>query len=79
MTAQAQTITRAQALTTWAAARERAHDELVAKAVRLSGQGFAKEASRCRAAARILQVRALQERAQAAARRSADVLSLSRL
>ena len=72
-------MTRAQALTIWAAARERARDELFAKAVRLSRLGLAEEAGRCRSAARILQVRAMQERAQAAARASARALTLARL
>ena len=62
-------MTQAQALTIWAAARERARDDLLAEAARLSRQGLAKEAIRRRVAAGILQVRAMQDRAQAAARR----------
>jgi hypothetical protein len=69
MTTQTQTMTQAQALTIWAAARERARDDLLAEAARLSRQGLAKEAIRRRVAAGILQVRAMQDRAQAAARR----------
>lgn len=79
MTAQAPMMTQAQALTVWAAARERARDELFAQALRLSRQGLVEEAGRRRAAARILQARALQERAQAAARATADALSPSLL
>jgi hypothetical protein len=62
-------MTHVQALTIWAAARERARDELLAGAVLLARQGRAQEASRRRSAARMLQVRAMQERAQAAVRR----------
>lgn len=62
-------MTQAQALTIWAAARERARDDLLAEAAWLSRQGLAKEAIRRRVAAGILQVRAMQDRAQAAARR----------
>jgi hypothetical protein len=69
MRPQAQTMTHVQALTIWAAARERARDELLAGAVLLARQGRAQEASRRRSAARMLQVRAMQERAQAAVRR----------
>ena len=57
---------RAQALTLWAAARDRAVDELSGKALRLSRHGHPSEATRLRAAAHVLRVRALQERAQAA-------------
>ena len=63
-------MTQAQALTIWAAARERARDDLLAEAARLSRQGLAKEAIRRRVATGILQVRAMQDRAQAAARRT---------
>jgi len=59
--------TRAHALATWAAARDRAVDELASKAARLSGQGHVDTAEGLRAAARVLQLRAIQERAQAAA------------
>ena len=69
MTPSIGTLTQAQALTIWAAARERARDDLLAEAARLSRQGLAKEAIRRRVAAGILQVRAMQDRAQAAARR----------
>ncbi len=58
---------RAYALTLWAAARERAVDELASKAARLSGQGQKDKAAGIRAAARLLRVQALEERAQAAA------------
>ena len=60
-------ITHADALTIWAAARERAVDELASRAARLSGEGRADEAAGIRAAARLLRVQAIQERAQAAA------------
>src|SRR3954469_15786020 len=56
-----------EALTLWAAARERAVDELASKAARLSGEGQKGEAAGIRAAARLLRVQALRERAQAAA------------
>jgi hypothetical protein len=72
-------MTPARALTLWASARERARDDLLAQAVRLSRQGLAHEASQRRAAAYLLQVRALQERAQAAAQGSAAVLRSVRL
>jgi hypothetical protein len=57
----------AYALTLWAAARERAVDELASKAAWLSGEGQKGEAAGIRAAARLLRVQALRERAQAAA------------
>ena len=78
MTPSTETMTPARALMLWASARERARDDLLAQAVRLSRQGLAHEASQRRAAACLLQVRALQERAQAAAQQPADVLSLAR-
>src|SRR3954470_18333817 len=58
---------RAHALTIWAAARERAVDELSSRAARLAGEGQKDEAAGIRAAARLLRVQAIQERAQAAA------------
>ena len=58
---------RAHALTIWAAARERAVDELSSRAARLAGEGQKDEAAGIRAAARLLRVRAIQERAEAAA------------
>ncbi len=60
-------ITRADALTISAAARERAVDELPSRAAQLSWDGQESEAARLRVAARILRLRALQERTQAAA------------
>ena len=59
--------TRAGALAIWVAARERAVDELATRAVRLACEGRESEAVHLRAAARLLQLRALQERAQLAA------------
>jgi hypothetical protein len=59
-------MTKAQALTMWAAARERAVDELTRRAAWLSREGHEDEAVRLRAAAHALHVRATQERAQAA-------------
>jgi hypothetical protein len=56
--------TRASALTTWAEARERAARALAGRAARA---GCRNEAERLRSAARLLQVRAVQDRAQAAA------------
>jgi len=61
-----ETMTRADALTLWAAARERAVDELSSKAAQVSREGQESEAARLRVAARILRLRAIQERAQAA-------------
>jgi hypothetical protein len=58
---------RAHALTIWAAAHERAVDELSSRAARLAGEGQKDEAAGIRAAARLLRVRAIQERAEAAA------------
>jgi hypothetical protein len=58
---------RRDALLIWAAARERAVDELRRRAARLSREGLEDEARRLlRAAAHALHVRATQERAQAA-------------
>jgi hypothetical protein len=70
-------MTRAEALTIWASARERARHELLAEAARLSRQGRAEEADRCRLVACILEIRAMQERAQAALRKTAGALSPS--
>jgi hypothetical protein len=61
-----ETMTRADALTIWAAARERAVDELSSRAAQLSWGGQESEAARLRVAARLLRLRAIQERAQAA-------------
>jgi hypothetical protein len=58
---------RSHALALWAAARERAVDELASRAARLSREGQKDEAAGLRAAARLLRRRAIQERAQAAA------------
>ena len=60
-------MTRSHALALWAAARERAVDELANRAARLSEDGQKDEAAGLRAAARLLHLRAIQERAQAAA------------
>jgi hypothetical protein len=60
-------MTRSHALALWAAARDRAVDELAIKAARLSGEGRTDEAAGVRAAARLLRLRAIQERAQATA------------
>jgi hypothetical protein len=60
-------IGRAHALTLWSAARERAVDELASRAAWLSREGQKDEAAGIRAAARLLRVQAIQERAQAAA------------
>jgi len=72
------TLTQAQALTIWAAARERAREFLSAEAVRLAGQGHLEEALRHRGAACILQIRAVQERAQAAVCRAAMTKEVER-
>ena len=56
--------TRASALTTWADARERAARALAGRA---DSTGCLGEAQRLRSAARLLQVWAVQDRAQAAA------------
>jgi hypothetical protein len=69
-----ETMTRADALTIWAAARERAVDELSSRAAQLSWGGQESEAARLRVAARLLRLRAIQERAHAAAYR-ADVIN----
>jgi len=60
---------RRDALLIWAAARERAVDELTRRAARLSREGLEDEATRLWAAAHTLHVRATQERAQAATNR----------
>src|SRR5688500_11864663 len=60
-------MTRADALIIWAAARERAVDELSSRAAQLSWGGQESEAARLRVAARLLRLWAVQERAQAAA------------
>jgi hypothetical protein len=60
-------MTRSHALALWAGARERAVDELASRAARLSREGRTDEAASVRAAARLLRVQAVQERAQAAA------------
>ena len=62
-----QTLTRADALTIWAAARERAVDELTSRAAQFTREGREDEAAGLRAAARMLRLRAVHERAQAAA------------
>src|SRR5215207_6937396 len=72
-----ETMTRVDALTIWAAARERAVDELSSRAAEMSCVGRENEAAGLRAAARILRLRALQERTQAAACR-ADVINDAR-
>ena len=63
-------MTYADALTIWAAARERAVDELSSRAAQVSREGQETEATRLRVAARLLGLRALQERTQAAACRA---------
>ena len=65
-----ETMTYADALTIWAAARERAVDELSSRIAQLSREGQETEAARLRVAARILRLRALQERTQATACRA---------
>jgi hypothetical protein len=77
MSPEAPMMTRAEALTIWASARERARYELLAEAARLCRQGRAEEADQFRFAACILEIRAMQERAQAAIRRTAGALSPS--
>ena len=59
--------TRSEALILWAAARERAGDELLSRAAQLWREGLEDEAARLRAAARLLRQRAREERAEAAA------------
>ena len=63
-------ITRTDALTIWAAARERAADELALKADRMTREAHWDAAAGLRTAARLLRQRAVQERAQAAACRA---------
>jgi hypothetical protein len=60
-------MTHAHALRLWAAARERAVDELSSSAARLSREGRENEAASLRAAARELRLRAILEQTQAAA------------
>ena len=67
MESERETTRRAHALTLWAAARERAVDELASRAARLSREGWKDEAAGIRAVARLLRVQAIRERAQAAA------------
>src|SRR4051794_37524019 len=62
-------ISRKDALTIWAAARERAADELTLKADRMTREAHG-DAARWRTAARLLRQRAVKERAQAAACRA---------
>ena len=62
--------TRSEALILWAAARERAGDELLSRAAQLWREGLEDEAARLRAAAHLLCQRAREERAQAAACRA---------
>ena len=62
-------VTRGDALTIWAAARERAADDLALRAAQLGAAQW-DAAAGLRAAARILRQRAVQERAQAAACRT---------
>jgi hypothetical protein len=62
--------TRSEALILWAAARERAGDELLSRAAQLWREGLEDEAARLRAAAQLLRQRAREERAQAAACRA---------
>jgi hypothetical protein len=61
----------AAALETWAMSRERAVSELSRKATRLARQGCATDAARFQFAARSLMVKAVHERARAAALRQA--------
>jgi hypothetical protein len=61
-----ETMRRADALTLWAAARERAVEELSSRAAQVSREGQENEAARLRVAARLLRLRAIQERDQAA-------------
>jgi len=63
---------QSDALILWAAARERATDELLSRAAQLPGEGRTDEAARLRAAARLLRQRAIEERAQAAACRAEE-------
>jgi hypothetical protein len=69
---------RRDALLIWAAARERAVDELRRRAARLSREGLEDEARRLRAAAHALHVCATQERAQAAAYEPEEKTSTAR-
>jgi hypothetical protein len=66
-------VTRGDALTIWAAARERAADDLAFRAAQLTGAAHWDAAAGLRAAARLLRQRAVQERAQAAACRTEKV------
>ena len=67
---------RSEALILWAAARERAVDDLSNRAAQLSREGCAEEAARLRAAAHLLCQRAREERAQAAACRADETSKL---
>ena len=62
--------TRSEALILWAAARERAGDELLSRAAQLWREGLEDEAARLRAAAHLLRQRAREERAEAVACRT---------
>jgi hypothetical protein len=62
--------TRSEALILWAAARERAGDELLSRAAQLWREGLEDEAARLRAAAQLLRQRAREERAEAVACRT---------
>ena len=63
----------ATALELWAESRERAIIEVSKKAAGLAGQGRSDEAEHFRFVARLLTVRAMHERSQAAALRSKQV------
>ena len=62
--------TRSEALILWAAARERAGDDLSNRAAQLWREGLEDEAARLRAAAHLLRQRAREERAEAVACRT---------
>ncbi|HEX2725650.1 MAG TPA: hypothetical protein VHN20_07505 [Beijerinckiaceae bacterium] len=61
----------ANALEVWAASRERAARDLAKQAANLADQGCNHDAAHLRSAARSLTVKAVHERARAAALRSA--------
>lgn len=61
----------ATALETWAASRERAVTELSREAIDLARQGCSAAAARFESAAHFLMIKAIHERAQAAALREA--------
>jgi hypothetical protein len=63
----------------WAASRERAITEVSEKAAALADQGHEDDASYFRFVARLLTVRAMHERAEAAALRAADEGSIPHL